>query len=417
MKKIDRRIIVVAAFIFIVGLSYGIMRFLISQKEEPPRRMSSDIKRYVETEKVVYSTIVSTVEASGRLNSLAEVDIVAEASGKILQGNIALKKGAEFKKGELLFVVYSDEAKLSLQARKSQFLNSLANILPDIRIDFEEYEKDFTSFFNAVEIDRDLPSLPSSIDDKLKVYLASRNILSEYYGIRKDELQLSRYSVYAPFNGTYTDVFLEAGAYTNSGGRVAHAIQVDELELEVPVKKDDALWIRIGDAVSVMRPGDPVEWKGRVVRKGIFLDDDTQSQSLFIRLLNDKNHTLLNGEYLTARFPGHPVQQAMEIPRKAVFNEDEVFIVVDGRLERRNIDVLKKNENTLIFRGLEEGSLLVAQALVNVQEGVSVTTEKEAKPAAGRIDSSAPGMKQDKKDPAGDATADKSKGGDKSRMQ
>ena len=42
MRKIDKRIVVIAAFIFIVGLAYGLMRFLAAQKEDlqaaPPGR-------------------------------------------------------------------------------------------------------------------------------------------------------------------------------------------------------------------------------------------------------------------------------------------------------------------------------------------------------------------------------------------
>lgn len=374
MKKVDRRIIIITAFIFIVGLSFGIMKFLIAQKEEPPARRDNNVKRYVKTSEVKYGTVESHVEATGRLRSLSAIDIVAEASGKIIPGDISLKKGASFSKGDLLFTIYKDEAELDLQGQKSRFLNTLANLLPDIRIDFPDYEKTFTDFFNNVNIYRDLPEMPGFGDEKLKVFLASRNILSEYYSIRRDELKLKRHSIYAPFNGTYSDVYLEAGAYINTGGRVAHAIQTDILELEVPVKRADALWINKGDMVEVKRPGDEAAYNGKVIRKGSYIDEDTQSQEIFIRVRSNRSNPLLNGEYLVARFNGHSIEETMEIPRNAVFNTDEVFIVNGDRLEKRIIDVVKLNEKTLVFRGLEEGQLLVTQALINVQEGTMVRT-------------------------------------------
>ncbi|MCD4769347.1 MAG: HlyD family efflux transporter periplasmic adaptor subunit [Bacteroidales bacterium] len=379
MKKIDRRIIIVAAFIFIVGLAYGLMRFLIAQKEEPPRRVPGGSKRLVQTEMVQYSTITSPVVACGRLNSVSEIDIVAEASGKIIPGAIPLKKGSAFNQGDLLFTIYRDEVLLALQARKSQFMNTLANILPDMKFDFPEHEDSFIRFFGSIYIDKDLPDLPVIKNDKLKIFLASRNLLSDYYSIKKDELQLSRHSVYAPFNGTFSEVYLEAGAYTNMGGRVAYAIQTDILELEVPVKREDAKWINIGDKVMVSRADQSIGFGGKIVRKGSFLDDDSQTQAVFIRIKNSKNFQILNGEYLTATFPGYPVDNVMEIPRRSVFNLDEVFIVVDGRLEKRKIEIVKKNEKSLIFTGLEEGTLLVTQALINVQEGIMVVTEAEMK--------------------------------------
>ena len=77
MKRIDRRIIIIAAFIFIVGMAFGLMKYLISLKEEPPKRLASDTRRFVRTEIVDYKTIVSPVEESGRLRSLSSIDLVA----------------------------------------------------------------------------------------------------------------------------------------------------------------------------------------------------------------------------------------------------------------------------------------------------------------------------------------------------
>ena len=60
---------------------------------------------------------------------------------------------------------------------------------------------------------------------------------------------------------------------------------------------------------------------------------------------------------------------------RSVFNSDQVFIVNGERLEKRTIDIVKLNEKTLVFKGLEEGQLLVTQPLINVQEGSKVRTD------------------------------------------
>ncbi len=336
------------------------------------RRPPREAKRFVESESVKYGHILSPVSAPGRLTSVAEVEIIAEASGKIEAGEVRLKKGAEFSKGDVLFTVYPDEAVLALKARKSQFLNTLANLLPDIRIDFQEYEETYMRFFSSIDIDRKLPAFPSLENEKLKIFLTSRNVLSEYYNIRKDELQLQRRTVRAPFNGTLTQVILEVGSYTNTGGRVASAIQTDELELEVPVASFDAAWISIGDAVKIVSGTTDHTWTGEVVRKSPFLDPATQSQGIFVHLTNHKFPVLLPGEYYRADFPGHPIETAMEIPRNADFNTNEVFTIVENRLKKRVINVIKENQTTLIFDGLEEGEILVVQPLINVLEGTLV---------------------------------------------
>ncbi len=377
MRKIDRRIVIVVSVIFILLVAYGLMRFLISQREAPPVRRSIVARRFVKVEPVKYGQISSAVSEKGRLSSIAEIDVVAEASGKIQTGKIALKKGSEFSKGDMLFMIYPDEAILSLKSRKSQYQNTLAGIIPDLVIDFPEAEEGFTAFFNSIDVNKALPPMPEIQDNTLKIFLASRNVISEYYSIQRDELQLKRRTVRAPFNGTYKEVYMEQGAYTNTGGRVARAIQTDHLEMEVPVVRADAVWIKLGDPVKVVSEARTLSWKGTVIRKGQFVDENTQSQTIFIFFRPNKKQSLLAGEYLTAIFPVRPIGKVMEIPRNAVFNSDEVFVVRGGRLVKEKIEVIKTNTRTLIFKGIPEGDTIVVQQLINVSEGTLVQTDKE----------------------------------------
>jgi formylmethanofuran dehydrogenase subunit D len=170
---------------------------------------------------------------------------------------------------------------------------------------------------------------------------------------------------------------MELGAYTNTGGRVARAINTDHLELEVPLKRSDAAWVQKGDPVSVTSEGS-YSWKGKVIRKSQFVDENTQSQTIFISIPYNPQKPLLAGEYLVANFPVRPIEGAMEIPRNSVFNSNEVFVARQGRLAKEQINVIKLNESTLIFNGLPEGDSVVVQQLINVSEGTLVQVDKEA---------------------------------------
>jgi membrane fusion protein (multidrug efflux system) len=377
MRRIDRRIVIVLSVLIIILLAYGIMRFLAAQKPPPPVRQNVEARRFVRIERVEYTNIPAAVVEPGRLSSVAEVDIISEAAGKIEPGRVPLKKGAGFSKGEVLFVVYPDEAILSLKARKSQYQNTLASILPDLVIDYPEHEQDFRKFFSAIRVDKPLPPLPVIENDQLKIFLASRDVISEYYNIQRDELTLNRRTVIAPFNGTYMEVFMEVGAYANAGGRVARAIRTDQLELEVPLRRTDAAWVRIGDPVSVSSKDGSIKWSGHVIRRSEFVDEDTQRQAIFVRLDDGSSQALMAGEYLLATFPVRPIDNVMEIPRNAVFNFDEVFLVKSGRLAKANINIVKENDRTLFFNGLNEGDTVVVQQLINVSEGTLVMTDAD----------------------------------------
>ena len=76
----------------------------------------------------------------------------------------------------------------------------------------------------------------------------------------------------------------------------------------------------------------------------------------------------------------------MEVPRNVVFNTNEVFVIVDGRLEKRIANIIKINEKTLIFNGLKQNEVLVMQPMINVLEGTLVERlgDEQEKPKIGQ---------------------------------
>lgn len=370
---------VLIALLVLLGGSAALSWLFVSMKPEPPRRPDNELKRSVKIVTVEYRDLQSSVISTGRVVSGNEVLLVAEASGKIEAGQVNLKKGTSFSKGQLLARVYKDEAELALKARKSSFLNLLTNLLPDLKVDFPEEYPHYLKFFNSIDLNKSLPEMPEAANEKLKIFLSSRNILAEYYGIRQDEKRLSRYSLYAPFSGTFSQVSIEPGAYVNAGAQIARMLNTGHIEVEVPVENLQSKWVQIGDRVKIYSQNREIVMNGSVVRKANFVDANTQSRSIFVQVTNTSGHELLPGEYKLVEFSGMPVAQAMEIPRSAVFNSNEVFVVLDGKLKKREIEIVKMNETTLLFRGIEPGMKVVAEPLINVQENTDVNIWGEEK--------------------------------------
>ena len=363
---------IVVALIILLGGAAALSLLFVSMKPEPPRRPDADLRRFVKADTVEYRNIVSPLLREGRVVTGSEVMLVAEAAGKLEPGNVSLRKGSSFSKGDLIAVVYKDEAELALKARKSNFLTTITTILPDVKIDYPEQYQTFRDFFSGIDIDKNLPDLPEVKNEQLKIFLASRNVLNEYYDIKQDEKRLSRHSMNAPFNGTFSQVNMEVGSYVNPGSQIARMIRTDLMEVEVPVESEQSKWIKIGDRVQVFSKDRKMVRDGSVVRKSDFIDPATQARSIFVKVNNTPGDQLLAGEYKLVQFPGQSISKSMEIPRSAVFNSNEVFTVLEGRLNKREINVLKWNEESLIFDGLEEGSIVVTEPLINVKENTPV---------------------------------------------
>lgn len=368
-----RKLIIIGAVVGLIILSAFVAKTLTSMKPEEKISEKLDIKRHVKVENVIYKDIKSEFKETGRVASQNTIDLSAEVRGKILPAQVVLKKGESFRKGQLLFKIYSKEAQLALQSQKSRFLNSLANILPDLKTDFNKSYQTWLDFFEKVDIKENIPQIPEPKSNKEKIFLASRNILADYYAIKSSEITLSKYYLYAPFNGGFTAVYAEPGAIANPGQRIASMIRTDKLELEIPIEVENIKFIKEGQIVDVVSSNNNLKFKGKVIRISNFVEPKTQSVSVFIDISANKKSRVYQGEYMTAIFSNITLNNAIQISRDAIFNQNQVFIVENGKLKKKTVNILKLNDETVIINGLKEGTQIVNEALINAVENMEVS--------------------------------------------
>lgn len=283
-----------------------------------------------------------------------------------------MRKGESFAKGQLLVKIENPEVELSLKSSKSRFMTSLANTLADIQIDYNnEYQK-WGSFFQKISVDEPLPKMPKIENEQFKIFLASKNILGDYYSIQSQEVRLAKHFLYAPFKGSFASVNLQESSVVNPGSVIGSLINTSNYEIEVPVIKSDAKWLNMGQKVHIYPEDSNDTIVGKIVRIADFIDPQTQSIPVFVSMNKNRHSMIYEGSYFDCEFENITVEESMEVPRSIVFNHNEVFIVKDGRLRKKEINILKLNEQTLYFNGLTEGEWLVNEALINANENMEV---------------------------------------------
>jgi len=348
------------------------MNFLASQRKLPEQKAIPPSVVYVEADTLRYGEVVTQVLASGRISSQSTVELSSEVQGRLLQADVIFRKGQRFREGQVLLTVFSEDVRLALQSRKSSFLTTLANILPDLRIDFPQSYETWSSFFQDISINKGLPEIPAISDPKEKVFLSSRGILTEYYAIRSEEVRLGKYIIRAPFDGAITEVYLEPGAVANPGSRLASLIRTNRLEVEVPVDVVDVTHLQQGMQARLWMPGQPDPTQGSILRISSFVDPATQSVPVFVSISQGAGSSILQGQYMRVVFPDVVFPDAFEIPRRAVFNNDKIYTVENGRLARRMVQVLHVGQTSMIIRGPEEGTIIVSEPLINANENMAV---------------------------------------------
>lgn len=365
-----RKIIVGLIGIVIVAVAFYLSGVFASMAEPPKKTVAPPAKKFVKTAPVVYDNVKTEIIAYGRVRTAQSLDMIAEISGRMMQGAVPLKEGQRFSKGTLLFKIDDEEARLTLQSQKSIFLRDLASILPDLKIDFADSYEKWSAYFQRIEIDKDLPELPDYSSEKEKTFLATRNILSSYYTIKSQESRLKKYRFYAPFGGSIYTVNLQSGSFVNPGNVIGRLIRSDELELKVDVDAREIGWIEKGSETMIYAEnGD--SWVGTVTRVGEFVNQNTQSIDVFISI-KENGKPIYDGQFLKSVIPSRNIPNSMLIPRSAIFNQNEVFVVNDTLLEVRKITLHKINEETAVMSGLNPGEDMVTEPLVNAYNGMTV---------------------------------------------
>ena len=367
-----RKIIVLAIGIGIVGLGILLQSILASQKAPIPKKSPVETHIYVSTVPVSYSEVETELRYFGRVQSLSSVALISEAQGKILEGKASLKAGQRVRKGDLVFRIADKEARLALQSQRSQFMKSIADVLADLQVDFPDRFPVWQGYFESIDVAGKLPQLPAITEQKEKTFLSTRGIQSSYYSILSAEERLWKYRVYAPFSGTLSEVKLEPGSVANPGTLVAVLSRTDQLELVLPVLTKDLRWLQVGAPVEVRSPSGAGSWSGKVVRISDQVDARTQSVNVYVRIQTGEARSVLDGQYLEAVLAGKVVREAMEVPRKALVDQESVFLVEGGQLKRKQVVVHKVNPNSVVLSGLVPGSQLVTERPLSATEGLEV---------------------------------------------
>ena len=366
-----RQWIIIGSALLILLISFGSSYYFSTQKEEPFVKKSKPNNKFVKTTPVKYQDIQTHVVAFGRVNTAQSLDLLSEVSGRMFQGNIRLKEGERFNKGDLIFYVDDKEASLTLKSQKSNFLRDIAGILPDLKIDYSKHYDTWNGFFSKLDINKPLPELPPVESDQLKTFLATKGIYSTYYTIQSAQERLRKYRYYAPFDGSVIEVNMESGAFINPGTKIGKIIKTGTHELKVAVETRDIPWIQMGTEVAVYSDETQQSWTGQVARISEFVNQNTQSVDVFISL-NPTNQKIYDGQFMQAAIPARVIKDGMTIPRKAIYNGSEVFVVEDTLLKVKQIDIYRTTEEHAIVSGLPVGTDIVVEPLVNAHNNMVV---------------------------------------------
>lgn len=342
-----------------------------SAKDEKAETPISFRSKVVETTEANPSAIPISIAVSGRLQASNRMEIFAEVTGILKNGNF--NTGQAFAQGQTVANVDDSEYRAQLTAARSSFMGILSQSLADIAVDYPADAHKWENFLHKIQPTENMPALPRIDNVQLKQFLSGRNILSNYYTIQSQEVRLTKYHIKAPYTGVLSEAAIDPGTLVRVGQKMGTFVQLGTYELEASVSRSSLAFLQQGNKVGLYAADLEQEYMGTVSRINTTINATTQMVSVYFTVSGEK---LKEGMYLEATIEAGSANNALEIDRNTLINGNSIYTIgLDSALVLTPITVVKFAKDKAIVTGISAGTLLPLVQISGAFEGMKVVPQ------------------------------------------
>lgn len=358
---------VLLGIVAIVG-AYVLSGVIANSKEDRRPRPQKVIKTvFVDT--VTNGEVPIVVPANGNLVAKRRVELFAEVQGVFRRGNKPFKPGQQYSKGQTLIRIDASEYYASVQSAKSDLYNLITSIMPDLQLDYPEHFPKWQKYLANFDLEKSTPQLPEVTSEKEKYFITGRGIYSSYYNVKNLEQRLSKYTISAPFSGILTEALVTEGTLVRAGQKLGEFIETGIYELEVAISKTYADFLKVGEEVKLSNLEKTREFMGKVIRVNGRVDQASQTITAFIEV---KGENLREGQYLEANLNARNENNAIEIDRSLLLEDDKIFVVRDSILDVIDVNPIYFTDKKVVLKNVPDGETIVSRPVSGGYAGMLV---------------------------------------------
>ena len=318
------------------------------------------------------------IEGYGTVTPEKQIKLVPQVSGKIVHVSPQLVDGGKFNKGDVLAVVDPADYEIAVTLAKARVQDSESRLL------LQEQEASVArSDWKELYPQKPIPSLVAK-EPQLKA--AQANLEAVKAELERAKLNLSRTRLVVPFDGRVTEKNVDIGQYVTPGQTLAVLYSTQAAEIVIPLESKHLFWIDVpgfttsntkGSDVAVTAEigGQETTWSGKISRAEGRMDERTRMINVVVMVEDpyDQYPPLAMGLFVKTIIKGKSVDNGIIIPRAAMHQDDIVWVVDDGKLSFRPVEVaLRMYDGIVIKKGLSDGEKVVVSAIKDVTNGMKV---------------------------------------------
>lgn len=326
----------------------------------------------------------TTISAMGVVKAAQATELKPQINGEIVSISANLLPGGRFVKGDIMLLLDPRDYQLIARQQASAVTQAKNNL---------ELENG-----NQLVARRELDLLGEKVTEAEKSLMLRQPQLKNLQTsleiaeaqLEQAQLNLSRTSVEAPFNGVVQSRDVNTGTWVSSSSTLATLIGTDRYWVEVSVAEEQLQWITFpqgsGQQGSLVKIYNPAAWsdtryrEGRVIQLLPALETQGRMARLLIEVedpmaLQDENQgkpPILIDSFVRVSIEGKSVSQAMQLAREYLRGGKNVWVFKqDGTLEIREVSIAFKNQrDALITEGISQGEEVIVSALATPVSGM-----------------------------------------------
>ncbi|NIR44345.1 MAG: efflux RND transporter periplasmic adaptor subunit [Gemmatimonadetes bacterium] len=375
MKK--STILKIASVPAILAVGVLAMSALGSTERQSNRRTSQPEARAVQTERLSFGELTLHVDGDGVVESERTLEMISEASGRVLFAKNDLKDGTFVREGELVLKIDSRDVENDLYALRSDFLNAVASVLPDLQLDDARIYRRWFDYFKSLDINTPVPELPEITNAQEKIKVSTKNVIGLYYSVRNQEIALSKHTIRAPFDGYIGSNGVIEGSFVSTGQHLFTLVDPKNVVVTVPLLIEESQTIDFSSAPQVKihaDEGSDRTLSGRVTRKQTKLDRNSQTLDVFVTFTNNRlDPQFLPGSYVHVKIEGRTLRDVAPVPRHLIDADSRIYTMEDGSLGRQQVDVVAyQGDMAIVKNTIPEGTVLVTTVLQKPLVGMDI---------------------------------------------
>jgi membrane fusion protein (multidrug efflux system) len=367
-----RQVIITLIFLAVLVGVVFISRQMVGSTQNPEQsgtQVEAAPLRRVKTQVVQNETHTLNKRISGMLVAAEQYGIYSEVPGRMMQTRVPFRKGNYFEKGALLLSLDKETETLNLISRKNQLYNTIAAMIPDLKIGFPESADKWDTYLRMFDETAELSDFPGSVSEKEKLFISGKTIYQQFFQIKAEEERLKKYVVRAPFSGRLTEALVLPGSYVQPGQKLGELTGSNLFEIEMTIDVDDLKYTPVGKAIRIENNNWENPLVGQVDRINPIIDPQNQMVTVIVNITGDK---LFHGMYVEGELQTSPIPESAAVDRNLILGGSTVFLVEADSLVRRPVEVVGVENGTAFVRGLQDGERVLAETSPTFRPGMQV---------------------------------------------